>query len=162
MALRIPSLVALTTALTVSLAPPLAYANEPDIVETAIAAGDFSTLAAALEAADLVSTLHGDGPFTVFAPTDAAFAALPEAVVADLLKPESIKQLRAVLTYHVVPGKVMSTDLRDGMEAVTVQGSPIVISLGNGVMINGANVVAADIGASNGVIHVIDKVILPQ
>ena len=135
--------------------------GKKDIVDTAVGAGDFNTLVAAVQAAGLVETLKGDGPFTVFAPTDAAFAALPEGTVETLLKPENKDQLIAILTYHVVPGKVMSTDLQDDMMATTVQGTDIMIDLDNGVMINDASVAAADIAASNGVIHVIDKVILP-
>lgn len=151
----------LTTALS-ALMVPAAFAGSKDIVDTAVGAGDFSTLVAAVEAAGLVDTLKGDGPFTVFAPTDAAFAALPEGTVEALLKPENKDQLVAVLTYHVVPGKVMSTDLVDDMTAATVQGSEITIDLDNGVMVDQANVVAADIETSNGVIHVIDSVILPN
>ncbi len=140
-----------------------AYADghSKDIVDTAVSAGSFSTLVAAVQAAELVDTLKGDGPFTVFAPTDEAFAALPEGTVETLLKPENKEQLVAVLTYHVVPGKVMSGDLSDDMTAATVQGGDITIDLDSGVMINDANVVQADIETSNGVIHVIDKVILP-
>ncbi len=140
-----------------------AYADghSKDIVDTAVSAGSFSTLVAAVQAAELVDTLKGDGPFTVFAPTDEAFAALPEGTVETLLKPENKEQLVAVLTYHVVPGKVMSSDLSDDMTAATVQGGDITIDLDSGVMINDANVVQADIETSNGVIHVIDKVILP-
>jgi uncharacterized surface protein with fasciclin (FAS1) repeats len=133
-----------------------------DIVDTAVGAGDFSTLVAAVQAAGLVDTLKGEGPFTVFAPTDEAFAALPDGTVDNLLKPENKDQLVAILTYHVVAGKVMSTDLSDDMSATTVQGGDIMIDLDNGVMVNDANVVTADIEAENGVIHVIDKVILPQ
>ena len=136
-------------------------ANQKDIVDTAVGAGDFTTLVAAVEAAGLVDTLKGDGPFTVFAPTDAAFAALPEGTVETLLKPENKDQLVAILTYHVVPGKVMSTDLSDDMKAATVQGGEITIDLDNGVMVDEATVVTADIEADNGVIHVIDKVIMP-
>ena len=136
--------------------------SKKDIVDTAAAAGGFETLLAAATAAGLVDTLKGDGPLTVFAPTDEAFAALPEGTVENLLKPENKDQLVAVLTYHVVPGKVMSTDLSDDMTATTVQGGDITIDLDNGVMINDASVVAADIEAGNGVIHVIDKVILPS
>lgn len=136
--------------------------NYKDIVDTAASTEGFSTLVAAVQAADLVETLKGEGPFTVFAPTDAAFAALPEGTVENLLKPENKDQLIAVLTYHVVPGKVMSTDLQDDMEATTVQGGTITIDLDNGVMINDASVAAADIETKNGVIHVIDKVILPS
>ena len=134
---------------------------EKDIVDTAAEAGSFETLLAAATAAGLVDTLKGDGPFTVFAPTDDAFAALPEGTVETLLKPENQDQLVAILTYHVVPGKVMSTDLSDDMTAATVQGGEITIDLDNGVMINEASVVSADIEASNGVFHVIDAVILP-
>jgi len=133
-----------------------------DIVDTAVEAGSFETLVAAVQAAGLVETLKGDGPFTVFAPTDEAFAALPEGTVEDLLKPENIEQLTAILTYHVVPGKVMSGDLTDDMSATTVQGSDVMIDLDNGVMVQDATVVSADIETSNGVIHVIDKVILPE
>ena len=143
-------------------APAMAGGMSKDIVDTAVGAGDFNTLVAAVQAAGLVETLKGDGPFTVFAPTDAAFAALPEGTVETLLKPENKDQLIAILTYHVVPGKVMSTDLKDDMMATTVQGTDIMIDLDNGVMINDASVAAADIAASNGVIHVIDKVILPS
>jgi uncharacterized surface protein with fasciclin (FAS1) repeats len=130
-----------------------------DIVDTAVAAGSFNTLVAAVEAAGLVDTLKGDGPFTVFAPTDEAFAALPEGTVEALLAdPEA---LAAILTYHVVAGKVMSTDLSDGMMAATVNGAEITIGTEGGVTVNGANVVTADIEATNGVIHVLDAVILP-
>ncbi|GGH32229.1 Uncaracterized surface protein containing fasciclin (FAS1) repeats [Cribrihabitans marinus] len=140
----------------------LAGGHAKDIVDTAAGAGDFNTLVAAVEAAGLVETLKGEGPFTVFAPTDAAFAALPEGTVETLLKPENKDQLVAILTYHVVPGKVMSGDLSDDMTAATVQGGEITIDLDDGVMVNDAKVVAADIEAENGVIHVIDKVILPN
>ena len=132
-----------------------------DIVDTAAGAGDFTTLLTAAEAAGLVDTLKGDGPFTVFAPTDEAFAALPEGTVEDLLKPENKEKLASILSYHVVPGKVMSTDLTDDMEAETVQGASLTIDLDNGVMVEDANVTSADIETSNGVIHVIDKVIIP-
>ena len=142
--------------------PAYAGSMKKDIVDTAMEAGSFSTLLAAAEAAGLVETLKGDGPFTVFAPTDEAFAALPAGTVEDLLKPENIDTLTAILTYHVVPGKVMSGDLSDDMMAATVQGSEVMIDLDNGVMVQDATVVAADIETSNGVIHVIDKVILPQ
>lgn len=136
-------------------------AKAADIVDTAISAGSFTTLVAAVQAAGLVDTLKGEGPFTVFAPTDEAFAALPAGTVEDLLKPENKEKLVAILAYHVVPGKVMSTDLKDDMMAKTVQGGEVKIDLDNGVMINDANVVTADVAADNGVIHVIDKVILP-
>jgi uncharacterized surface protein with fasciclin (FAS1) repeats len=150
--------IALTTtaALTTSA---FADGHSKDIVDTAIDAGTFTTLVAAVEAAGLVETLKGEGPFTVFAPTDEAFAALPEGTVEALLAdPEA---LAAILTYHVVAGKVMSTDLSNDMTATTVNGADVTIMTEGGVMVNGANVVAADIEASNGVIHVIDAVILP-
>lgn len=140
----------------------LADGHAKDIVDTASEAGTFTTLLAAAEAAGLVDTLKSEGPFTVFAPTDEAFAALPEGTVEALLLPENKDQLAAILTYHVVPGKVMSTDLTDDMEAMTVQGTTVMIDLDNGVMVDGATVTAADIEATNGVIHVIDKVILPE
>ena len=151
---------ALSAAALMSTAVP-AMAQDADIVDTAVAAGSFGTLVAAVQAAGLVDTLKGEGPFTVFAPTDEAFAALPKGTVDTLLQPENKDQLVAVLTYHVVPGKVMSTDLSDGMTATTVQGSDVTIGTEGGVTVNGANVVAADVTASNGVIHVIDAVILP-
>ena len=133
--------------------------GEKDIVDTAAEAGTFTTLLTAAEAAGLVDTLKGDGPFTVFAPTDEAFAALPEGTVESLLAdPEA---LAAILTYHVVPGEVMSGDLSNGMTATTVNGADITIMTEGGVMVNDANVITADVDASNGVIHVIDSVILP-
>lgn len=133
-----------------------------DIVDTAIAAGSFSTLVAAVQAADLVDTLKGEGPFTVFAPTDEAFAALPEGTVEDLLKPENKAKLASILTYHVVPGKVLSSDLSGEMSVPTAQGEEVSIVVADaGVTINGANITAVDIDTSNGVIHVIDAVILP-
>ncbi len=133
-----------------------------DIVDTAVAAGDFTTLAAALDAAGLVDTLKGDGPFTVFAPTDAAFAALPEGTVESLLKPENKDQLVAVLTYHVVPGAVKAGDVVKLDSAKTVNGESVTIEASDaGVKVDNANVIATDIEASNGVIHVIDAVILP-
>ncbi|MCD1617483.1 fasciclin domain-containing protein [Salipiger marinus] len=144
------------------IATPAFAQSDSDIVETAQAAGSFSTLLAAAEAAGLVDTLKGDGPFTVFAPTDEAFAALPEGTVDTLLQPENKDQLTSILTYHVVPGKVMSTDLTNGMEAETVQGSMVTIMTEGGVTVDGANVVTADVEASNGVIHVIDAVIMPE
>ncbi len=149
------------TASTALAAPAFAAGHGMNIVETAAEAGSFTTLLAAAEAAGLVDTLTSEGPFTVFAPTDDAFAALPEGTVESLLLPENVDQLVAILTYHVVPGAVMSTDLSDGMMATTVQGSDVTIGTMGGVTVNGANVVAADIEASNGVIHVIDAVILP-
>lgn len=138
-----------------------AFAQEKDIVDTAVAAGTFNTLAAALTQAGLVETLKGPGPFTVFAPTDAAFAALPAGTVEDLLKPENKDKLTAILTYHVVPGKVMSTDLTEGMKAATVNGAEITITLDGGPKVNGVVISGADIAASNGVIHVIDSVLMP-
>ncbi|TNF20791.1 MAG: fasciclin domain-containing protein [Rhodobacteraceae bacterium] len=152
---------ALTAAATLG-APAYAGGHSMDIVDTAAGAGSFNTLVAAVEAAGLVETLKGDGPFTVFAPTDEAFAALPAGTVEDLLKPENKDQLTAILTYHVVPGKVMSTDLGNNMMATTVEGGDVTIMTEGGVTVNGANVVQADIEASNGVIHVIDAVILPN
>lgn len=139
-----------------------AAGHAKDIVDTAAAAGDFGTLLAAAEAAGLVETLKGDGPFTIFAPTDAAFGALPEGTVEELLKPENKEMLASILTYHVIAGKVMSTDLTDDMEAATVNGDTVMIDLDNGVMVDGENVTAADIEATNGVIHVIDAVIMPN
>jgi len=134
-----------------------------DIVDVAVANGQFETLAAALGAADLVDTLKGDGPFTVFAPTDAAFAALPAGTVENLLKPENRDQLVAVLTYHVVSGRVTASDVVKLDSAKTVNGQAIAISVNDGsVRINDATVIAADVAASNGVIHVIDTVILPN
>ncbi|SDI82324.1 fasciclin domain-containing protein [Salipiger marinus] len=144
------------------IATPAFAQSDSDIVETAQANGSFSTLLAAAEAAGLVETLKGDGPFTVFAPTDEAFAALPEGTVDTLLQPENKDQLTSILTYHVVPGKVMSTDLTNGMEAETVQGSMVTIMTEGGVTVDGANVVTPDVEASNGVIHVIDAVIMPE
>ena len=139
------------------------YGKKQDIVDTAVAAGDFTTLAAALQAAGLVDTLKGDGPFTVFAPTDAAFAKLPAGTVDNLLKPENKDQLIAVLTYHVVPGKVTAEQVVNLSTATTVQGSDIDIKVMDGtVHIDNATVAKADIMTSNGVIHVIDEVILPN
>lgn len=132
-----------------------------DIVDLAVGTESLSTLVAALTAADLVETMQGDGPFTVFAPTNDAFAALPEGTLDNLLLPENKDQLIAILTYHVVPGKVMSTDLADGMKAATVNSAEVTITTAGGAKVNGANVVSADIEASNGVVHVIDRVILP-
>ena len=139
-----------------------ALAQNDDIVSLAVGNDNLSTLVAAVKAAGLVETLQGDGPFTVFAPTNEAFAALPEGTVENLLKPENKDQLIAVLTYHVVSGEVYSKDLKNGQKATTVQGADIKVKLDkNGAMINDAKVVAADVEASNGVVHVIDHVILP-
>lgn len=138
-----------------------AHAN--DIVDTAVSSGQFETLVAAVTAADLVETLKGEGPFTVFAPNDEAFAALPEGTVENLLRPENKEELVALLTYHVVPGKIMSSDIAGAATSVaTVQGSDIDVDARDGVKVDGANVVAADIEADNGVIHVIDSVIMPN
>jgi uncharacterized surface protein with fasciclin (FAS1) repeats len=134
-----------------------------DIVDTAVAAGSFKTLAAALKAADLIETLKGNGPFTVFAPTDEAFEKLPKGTVDDLLKPENKEKLKAILTYHVVAGKVMAAEVVKLSEAKTVQGSAVSIKVEDGkVMVDNAQVVKTDIPCSNGVIHVIDSVILPK
>jgi uncharacterized surface protein with fasciclin (FAS1) repeats len=140
-----------------------AQAYAADIVDTAIAAGNFKTLVAAVQAAGLVDTLKGAGPFTVFAPTDEAFAKLPKGTVEDLLKPENKDKLVAILTYHVLPSKVMAADVAGkDMMAKTVQGSEIHVMAMKGVMVNEANVTTADIAADNGVIHVIDAVIIPK
>ena len=162
--------VAIAAALTLAACGSDDDASEDTIAEEVVADGDivavasgnpdFSTLVAALSAAGLVETLQGEGPFTVFAPTDAAFAALPEGLLEKLLLPENIAALTAILTYHVVPGMVMSTDVTAG-DVATVEGSTIAITTDMGVMVNGANVVAVDVAASNGVIHVIDAVIVP-
>lgn len=173
---RRPALVrTIATALALGLAAPLAFAGQPsaakapasqakgDIVTTAVAAGQFKTLAAALTAAGLVETLKGKGPFTVFAPTDAAFAALPAGTVENLLKPENKKQLIAILTYHVVPGRYPAARVVSLDKATTVQGGDVDINAAGGkVTVDGANVVSADVTATNGVIHVIDKVLMPR
>ena len=135
-------------------------AEAGDIVAVASGNADFSTLVAAIQAAGLVETLQGAGPFTVFAPTNAAFDALPEGLLEKLLLPENVAVLTAILTYHVVPGKVMSADVTAG-DVATVEGSTIAITTDGGVKVNGANVVSVDVAASNGVIHVIDQVIVP-
>jgi uncharacterized surface protein with fasciclin (FAS1) repeats len=161
--------IALTAAAVLS-APAVLASNHgnkakatKDIVDTAVAAGSFNTLATALTAAGLIDTLKGEGPFTVFAPTDEAFAKLPAGTVENLLKPENKAQLTGILTYHVVPGKVKAADVVKLTEAKTVQGQSVKISVANGqVSVDGAKVTATDIAASNGVIHVIDAVILPK
>jgi uncharacterized surface protein with fasciclin (FAS1) repeats len=136
--------------------------SRADLVDLAVSTEFLSTLVAAVKAGDLVETLKSDGPFTVFAPTNEAFAALPEGTLESLLKPENKDKLIAILTYHVVSGEVKSTDLKNGMKASTVQGSTVEVGISDaGVKINDANVTSADIMASNGVVHVIDKVILP-
>ncbi len=145
-----------TVALTFCL---VAGANAKDIVDTAVAAGNFKTLAAALQAAGLVETLKGKGPFTVFAPTDAAFAKIPKAQLDALLADKA--KLTSVLTYHVVPGTVMSKDVKAGT-VKTVQGSSLTVTTQGGVKVDGASVTSVDIKADNGVIHVIDTVVLPK
>lgn len=132
-----------------------------DIVDTASEAGSFTTLIAAVEAAGLVETLKGEGPFTVFAPTDEAFAALPEGTLDDLLLEENRDQLVSILTYHVVPGNVASSDLTEGMTAATVEGNEVTFTLEGGPKVNDANITQPDVAADNGVIHVIDAVIMP-
>ena len=139
-----------------------AKAGKLDIVDTAMMNGQFNTLGKALEAAGLTETLKGKGPFTVFAPTDAAFAALPKGTLEDLLKPENREKLQQVLTYHVVPGKVMAKQVLTLKEAKTVEGESLKVMQDNGgVMVNNANVVKTDIKTKNGVIHVIDRVLIP-
>ena len=139
------------------------HGMKKDIVDVAAANGSFSTLVAAVKAAGLVDTLKGDGPFTVFAPTDEAFAKLPAGTVENLLKSENKDKLTAILTYHVVSGKVMAADVVKLDSATTVQGQSVNVTTNDGsVMINNANVVKADVKASNGVIHVIDTVLLPK
>jgi uncharacterized surface protein with fasciclin (FAS1) repeats len=151
------------TATAAALLMTVSVSKASDIVDTAIAAGSFNTLVAAVQAADLVDTLKGEGPFTVFAPTDDAFAALPAGTVDNLLLPENKDQLVAILTYHVIPGRVMSADIAgQRLSVATVQGGELEVDATNGVMINGATVVTADVEASNGVIHVIDTVLLPN
>jgi uncharacterized surface protein with fasciclin (FAS1) repeats len=150
-----------------TIAAPLAMASTAslakDIVDTAVSAGSFKTLVAAVKTAGLVDTLKGKGPFTVFAPSDEAFSKLPKGTVSSLLKPENRDKLKAILTYHVVSGKVMSSDIAGKkMQAATVQGGKLAIDATKGVMVGGAKVVKADINASNGVIHVIDKVLIPS
>ncbi|MBM3770806.1 MAG: fasciclin domain-containing protein [Acidimicrobiia bacterium] len=140
-----------------------AQTSSKDIVDTAVSAGTFKTLAAAIEAAGLVGTLKGAGPFTVFAPTDEAFAKLPAGTVENLLKPENKAKLVAVLTYHMVPGTVMAAEVTKLPSAKTVNGAPLSIhAMGGKVMVDNATVTKADIVASNGVIHVIDTVVLPK
>lgn len=150
------------TVISLGMITPTFAQIKSDIVDTAASAGSFNTLVAAVKAADLVDTLKSDGPFTVFAPTDEAFAALPSGTVENLLKPENKDTLVKILTYHVLAGKVMSADIDSKiLSPETVEGSTVNINATNGVMIDDANVIKADIEASNGVIHVIDKVIMP-
>ena len=164
-ALRL-SLLSIVLLLTFALIPPpvaLHAQSGPtaDIVDSAVAAGDFTTLVAAVEAAGLVDALKGEGPFTVFAPTDAAFAALPAGTLESLLADPS-GDLTQILLYHVVPGQVMAADVTDGLQATTLQGGVVTFTVADGgVKINDANIVVTDIAATNGVIHVIDAVILP-
>ena len=159
--LMISAILLVGICVSTSMANSSMASPQKDIVDTAVAAGNFKTLVSAVQAAGLVDTLKGMGPFTVFAPTDAAFAKISNATLNALLANKT--QLAAVLTYHVVPGKVMSTDLKNGMMVKTVQGKNITISLANGgVMINNAKVVQADIVCSNGVIHAIDTVLMPS
>lgn len=154
--------VAAVAALGLTVGSMNARAAEKDIIDTAVAVSQFKTLATALDAAGLVDTLKGDGPFTVFAPTDEAFAKLPPGTLEDLLKPENKEQLTAILTYHVVPGRVEAEEVVKLQEAKTVNGKMLDIKMkGDTAMVNDAKVTKTDIAASNGVIHVIDAVILP-
>ncbi len=156
------AIVSMMVIITTACATQTAKVNNSDIVDTAVSAGQFKTLTAALQAADLVGTLKGNGPFTVFAPTDEAFAKLPSGTVESLLKPENKDKLVSILTYHVVPGKVLASDVVNLDSAKTVNGSNVNISTNSeGVNINQAKVIKADVMSSNGVIHVIDEVILP-
>ncbi len=151
-------------ALTAVLALPLAASNpaQKDIVDTAVEAGSFGTLVVAVQAAGLVDALKADGPFTVFAPTDDAFAKLPEGTVETLLQPENLDQLRAILTYHVVPGQVMASSVTNGLQAGSLNGETLTFAVDeNGARIGNAGIVATDVAASNGVIHVIDTVLIP-
>ena len=160
---RITALLALSLFLAATAFAGNYGKKKADIVDTAVAAGDFTTLAAALQAGGLVDTLKSDGPFTVFAPTDAAFAKLPEGTVETLLLPENRDQLVEILTYHVVPGKVMAADVVTLSSATTANGSDVSIRVQDqAVFVNNSRVIATDIGASNGVIHVVDTVILPN
>lgn len=157
------TMIALGLAFSVAVSPAVAGSAKMDIVDTAVKAGSFNTLVAAVKAAGLVDTLKGKGPFTVFAPTDAAFKKLPKGTVENLLKPENKAKLAAILTYHVVPGKVMSKDIvGKKLEAKTVQGQTVAVDATSGVKVDNAKVTQADIATSNGVIHVIDTVILPK
>lgn len=153
-----------SAAVAVSLMLSTGLARAADIVDTAVAAGNFTTLVAAVKAAGLVDTLKGPGPFTVFAPTDAAFAALPAGTVETLLKPENKAKLASILTYHVLPGRVMSKDIAGKkLDPKTVEGQTLAIDAsGSAVKVNDVTVIKADIVADNGIIHVIDKVLLPK
>jgi uncharacterized surface protein with fasciclin (FAS1) repeats len=157
------SVFAMIVAAFMALPFSAAHAETKEIVDTAAGAGKFETLITAAKAAGLVETLKGAGPFTVFAPTDDAFAKLPKGTVEDLLKPENKEKLAAILTYHVVPGKVMAADIKGKKTNVkTVQGGELAVDATNGVKINDATVVTADVAASNGVIHIIDTVVMPK
>ncbi len=160
--MRLPRILSFALLFALAAGPALAgsHGAKADIVDTAVAAGDFGTLVTAVKAAELVDTLKGEGPFTVFAPNDAAFAKIPEADLKALLADK--EKLTAVLTYHVVAGKVMAADVASLSEAKTLQGESVAIDTSDGVRVNGAKVVATDIETSNGVIHVIDTVILPK
>ena len=162
--LTLPVFAALALITSAALVPAQAGMAKGDIVDTAVKAGQFKTLAAALQSAELIDTLKGDGPFTVFAPTDAAFAKLPDGTVEKLLKPENKQALTSILTYHVVPGKVMSSDIAGKkVSPATVEGQKVNIDAsGSAVKIQNAKVVQADVSASNGVIHVIDTVMIPE
>jgi uncharacterized surface protein with fasciclin (FAS1) repeats len=152
-------------ALATILALPVAADTmaQKDIVDTAAAAGSFNTLVAALQAAGLVDALKGDGPFTVFAPSDDAFAKLPAGTVESLLQPENLDRLRAILSYHVVSGRVMAANVSDGLVAQTLNGESLTFAVDeSGARVGGATIVAADVATSNGVIHVIDTVLLPK
>lgn len=154
---------ALILSVLAGVMPAAAGAPKSDIVDTAVAAGSFKTLAAALQAAGLVDTLKGAGPFTVFAPTDEAFAKLPAGTVDSLLKPENKEKLKAILLYHVVAGDVTAAKVMKMSEAKTLEGQDVTIRVSGGsVMINDAKVIQPDIQASNGVIHVIDTVLIPK
>jgi uncharacterized surface protein with fasciclin (FAS1) repeats len=157
------SLYAMIIAAVMALPMSIAHAATKDIVDTAAGAGKFETLIAAAKAAGLVETLKGPGPYTVFAPTDEAFAKLPKGTVEDLLKPENKAKLAAILTYHVLPGKVMAADIAGKKANVkTVQGSELAVDATTGVKVNDATVITADVAASNGVIHIIDTVVMPK
>ena len=161
----IPMVVLLIGGLSFTTAAQTMDASSEDgktIVTLASETNSLSTLVQAVKAAGLVETLNSEGPFTVFAPTNDAFAALPDGTLESLLKPENKEKLKTILTYHVVPGKIMAADLQDGQWVKTVQGNKIKISLDGGAMVNSAQVVKTDIQASNGVVHVIDAVIMPS
>jgi uncharacterized surface protein with fasciclin (FAS1) repeats len=157
--------IATLVALTAILALPLAAGTygKKDIVDTAIEAGSFETLVTAVQAAGLVDALKAEGPFTVFAPSDDAFAKLPEGTVENLLEPENVDQLRAILTYHVVPGEVMAANVSDGLEAASLNGQTLSFAVSeSGARVGDASIIATDVSASNGVIHVIDTVLIPS